>query len=203
MGVTGLLLVGFAVNHLVGNLKLLPIPFVGDAAGEKFDEYVAFLKSFGGLLYVAEIGLVVLFGAHIWLALKLTMENREARKTGYHVRSDRGAKSVGSASMHVTGALLLAFLIKHMLDFRFDEAFHETPAAIVYAKLAQPANALIYMAAGALLGVHLSHGFRSVFQSLGLSHPKWDPLLVIAGRALAVALAIGFAIIPLYILIRD
>ena len=142
MGVTGLLLVGFAVNHLVGNLKLLPIPFVGDAAGEKFDEYVAFLKSFGGLLYVAEIGLVVLFGAHIWLALKLTMENREARRTGYHVRSDRGAKSVGSASMHVTGALLLAFLIKHMLDFRFDEAFHETPAAIVYAKLAQPANAL-------------------------------------------------------------
>ncbi len=200
LGATGFLLVGFLLEHLHGNLKLTPIPGLGDAEGEKFDTYVEFLKSFGAGLYLAEIGLLLLFVAHIVIALKLAMENREARKQGYVVRSDRGAKTVGSASMHVTGALLLLYLIKHLLDFRFDAGFHESPAAFVAETLSQPVQALIYIAVSVVIGIHLSHGFRSAFQSVGFSHPRWNPLLVVTGRALAAVIALGFAWIPIYFL---
>jgi succinate dehydrogenase / fumarate reductase cytochrome b subunit len=198
VGITGLLLVAFLVEHLFGNLKLTPIPAVGDSQGVAFEEYVAFMNGLGPLKYAAEIGLLLLFGSHIYLALRLTLENREARKRGYVVRSDRGAKTFGSASMHVTGALLLVYLIKHLLDFRFDPEFHAGPAAAVHAKLSQPFDALIYVAASVLEAIHLSHGFRSGFQSIGISHPRLVPVLQIAGKVLAIALALGFAWIPVY-----
>lgn len=201
MGATGLLLVGFLVFHLLGNLQLLPVPGLGDGDGTKFDEYVEFLQGLGGLLLLAELGLVALFAVHVVIALKLTLENREARKQGYVVRSDRGAKTVGSASMHVTGALVLLFVIKHLIDFRFSGDFHEDPAAVVYATLSSPLNGLIYVAASLVVGLHVSHGFRSAFQSLGLSHPRWNPLLAGLGVALAVLFTLGFAGIAVYAMV--
>lgn len=201
LGATGLLLVGFLVEHLHGNLKLTPIPGLGDADGTKFDAYVHFLKGFGAGLYVAEAGLLLLFACHVVIALKLTMENREARGKAYVVRNDRGAKTVGSASMHITGALLLLYLVKHLIDFRFNAAFHEAPAEVVGETLAQPMHALVYIAASLVVGLHVSHGFRSAFQSLGVSHPRWNPLLEILGKVLAVLFAVGFAWIPVYYLL--
>lgn len=200
MGATGLLLVLFLVEHLHGNLKLTPIPMLGDAEGAEFDAYVELLEGFGVFKYLAEIGLLLLFACHAFLALRLTLENREARKRGYVVRGDRGAKTIGSASMHVTGALLLAYLVKHLLDFRFKAAFHEAPAATVAETLAKPGHALIYIAVSVVVAVHVSHGFRSAFQSLGVSHPRLDRVLGPAGVALAVLFAAGFAWIPVYFL---
>jgi len=193
MGLTGLLLVGFLVEHLHGNLKLIE-----DPSGQAFDEYVTFLQGFGPLLKVAEVGLALLFCCHVYLALRLTQENWQARRTRYVIRSNRGASSLGSISMFYTGALILGYLIKHLLDFRLDHDFFESPAEHVRATLSQPAQATIYVVAALVVGLHLSHGFRSAFQSLGLNHPRWNPLLVRAGKLVAFLFALGFAAIPLY-----
>ena len=199
MGLTGLLLVGFLFVHLAGNMKLMP--GFGDPDGHKFDSYVAFLKSFKGFLILAEVGLAALFLCHIYLAMRLSLENLHARKQRYEVRSDRGAKTFGSASMFFTGALLFLYLIKHMLDFRFNAEFDAAPAQVVIATITSPLGAVIYVGGALLVGVHLSHGIQSAFQSLGLSHPRWTPLIRIGGRAVAALLALGFAAVPLYFLL--
>ena len=191
LGLTGFLLLGFILNHLAGNAKLF---------GEGFNEYVAFLQGFGPLLLVSEIALAALFACHIAIAMRLTMENRKARASQYVVRNDRGAQTFGSITMFHTGAILLAFLLKHILDFRLADGFLGDPEAMVVAKLSQTGNAFIYILASVVLGIHLSHGFRSAFQSVGLSHPKLDAVLAKAGVALAAVIALGFASIPAYIL---
>ncbi|HED64234.1 MAG TPA: succinate dehydrogenase cytochrome b subunit [Planctomycetes bacterium] len=194
LGLTGLLLVGFLFEHLHGNLKL----YEGD--GEAFVDYVNWLQGYGWLLRVAEFGLLGLFVAHIVIALRLTLENREARRTGYVVRSSTGKKTAASASMFVTGALLIAFLIKHLLDFRFHHEFFDDPSGEVREHLASPGTAAIYILAALVLGLHLSHGFRSAFQSIGASHPKLDPILEKLGPLVAALLALGFASFPVYFL---
>ena len=196
MGLTGLLLVGFLFAHLSGNLKLMP----GFGSEEKFDGYVEFLKSFEGFLLLAELGLVALFVCHIYLALRLTMENVAARKERYVVRNDRGAKTFGSASMFATGSLILLFLIKHMLDFRFNADFHEDPSGVVVEMMSSPLHGGIYIAAALVVAVHLSHGIQSAFQSLGFNHPRWTPLVKCAGLGIAALLGLGFAAIPAYFL---
>ena len=98
LALTGLLLVGFLVEHLYGNLKLYE-----DGSGAAFDGYVAELQSFGWLLAIAELGLGALFACHVYLAIRLTLENREARSIRYTVRNTRGAATFGSTTMFVTG----------------------------------------------------------------------------------------------------
>ncbi len=198
LAATGLLLVGFLLEHIYGNLKLVP-PF-GAADGSSFEAYRDELHSFGWLLTVAEVGLFALFLAHAFLAFRLTLENREARHERYVVRASRGAKTAGSASMFVTGTLILAYLIKHVTDFHFDGAYQEQPSLTVARTLSRPGNALVYLLAMGVLAVHLSHGFHSAFQSLGLQHPRWRGPIRILGYALAGGLGAGFALIPLYYL---
>ena len=195
MGLTGLLLVGFLVEHLHGNLKLIE-----DPSGQAFGDYVAMMKSFGPLLTVAEIGLALLFLCHVYLALRLTLENMQARRTRYAVRTTRGAATLGSLSMFYSGALILGYLVKHLVDFRFDERFFADPQGEVRATLSQPGNAAVYALAALVVGVHLSHGFRSALQSLGVNHPAWNKALERTGKAVAVILALGFLSIPLYFL---
>jgi succinate dehydrogenase / fumarate reductase cytochrome b subunit len=195
LGLTGLLLVGFLVEHLLGNLKL-----VEDPSGEGFDEYVTFLRGFGPLLLVAEVGLALLFLAHVYLALRLTLENVQARSRGYRVRARRGGSTVASLSMFYTGALLLAYLVKHLLDFRFDSGFLEDPSGAVRTTLSRAGPASIYLLASIVVGVHLSHGFQSALQSLGVSHRAWNSALIRIGRVVAFLLAAGFATIPAYFL---
>jgi len=193
MGLTGLLLVGFLVEHLHGNLKLLE-----DPSGEAFDGYVAFLQGFGPLLTVAEIGLGLLFLAHVYLALRLTQENWQARKQRYVVRNNRGASTPGSVSMFFTGALILGYLVKHLIDFRLASGFFDDPDGMVKSTLSRPAHGLVYLVAALVLGVHLSHGFRSAFQSLGVNHPRWNPVLETLGKLVAFVFAVGFAAFPIY-----
>ncbi len=195
MGLTGLLLVGFLVEHLHGNLKLYE-----DAGGEAFDGYVAFLQGFGPLLVVGELGLAALFLVHIYLAFRLTLENMQARRQRYVVRNNRGASTLGSVSMFYTGALILGYLLKHLYDFRFDGRFFEDPDALVKATLSQPKHAIVYLIAALVLGVHLSHGFRSAFQSLGVNHPRFTPLLEKLSLAIALLFTLGFASFPIYFL---
>ena len=198
MGLTGLMLVGFLVEHLHGNLKLLE-----DPSGKAFNDYVAFLHGFGPLLLAAEIGLALLFLAHVFLAFRLTLENMQARRNRYVVRARRGGSTAGSLTMFYSGALVLAYLVKHLYDFRFDHRFFDDPAALVRATLSQPAHALAYLVVAPVLGLHLSHGFRSAFQSLGINHPGWNTLLERLGKLVALVFAAGFAAFPIYFLLAS
>ena len=193
LGVTGVLLILFLFFHVAGNLSLF-----ADADGTAFNLYVEKLVSLGPLKTAGELGLLALFGVHIALALRLTAENREARQARYQVRNDRGAKTLGSMSMIVTGVLTLAFLVLHLIDFRFDAAFEEDPALLVKQTLASPTHALLYFAAVVVIAIHVSHGFQSCLQTLGLSTAKLRTPLTRLGIAFAVLVGLAFAAFPLY-----
>jgi succinate dehydrogenase / fumarate reductase, cytochrome b subunit len=196
MGITGLLLCGFLVAHLAGNLLLF-------AGAESFNEYAHALHKQWELLAVAEIGLLVLFVAHVYLACVLSIGNARARTTYYAMKQPKVAgRIIGANSwMFTSGAVVLAFVILHIIDLRLGlrsdvkylaETDPNAPYANTVAVLSNPVSRLVYGVGVIILGVHLSHGFASAFQSVGLNHPKYMPLIKIIGKIFAVVIAIGF-----------
>lgn len=198
VALSGLLLVGFLLLHLLGNLLI----YAGKS-GESFDVYEKTLAS-NPLLVVAEVGLLTLFVVHVALALRVNMENRDARREGYRVRATLGQRTLASSSMVFTGILVLGFLVVHIADFRISKLFREAAgyslAAMVSERLRTPLGAGIYLAGVLALAVHLSHAFRSAFQTLGVSHPRLGTLLTRIGWAVAIGLGLGFASFPLFFL---
>lgn len=203
MGVTGLGLSGFLVVHLAGNLFLYQ-------GKEAFDGYAHKLHE-QEWLPIAEAGLFGLFLLHIVLAFVTTFENRRARTQRYAVtqskRDDRTFPSGAPPSswMFVSGALVLGFLILHIIDMKLQlrtdvkyagehEAFLNT-----FAVLSNPISRVVYALGTLVLGVHLSHGVSSAFQSLGLTHPKYTPLVKFGGWLFAVVIAAGFCSLPLVV----
>ncbi len=189
VAVAGLLLCGFLVTHLAGNLLLL----VGE---DIFNQYAETLEH-NPLLIPAEIVLVTIFLLHVVTSLWLKKENRSARPSPYAVTKSKGGSSWGSSTMAVSGTLILVFLVVHIRTFKFgDKAaglYH-----LVRISFANPIYALFYVAAMAGLGLHLSHGLQSAFQTLGLNHPKYTPWIKAGGWAFAGAIAAGFAIFPIW-----
>lgn len=198
MASSGLLLLGFLVVHLAGNLLL----YRGEK-GAEFDAYAHTLES-NALLPFAEIGLLALFITHIALAFRVSVENRDARHTGYRIRASKGEKTIASASMLITGVIVLLFVIVHLYDFRVGKLFEEEAgvslAAMVGRRLSTPLGAAVYLSGVAALAIHLRHAFRSACQTLGIDHPNVTPVLGKIGWALAVVLGLGFASFPLFFL---
>jgi len=203
MAITGLLLSGFLVTHLAGNLLL----YKGE---EAFNHYAESLHSWGVLLNAAEVGLFVLFLAHIGLALSTAAMNRRARRKNYRekeTKQDPFALPGGGAAswMMVTGLLIAFFLIVHVTDLRmkvnptidYSAAYPEGPDGppneFTAVRLALTNWTVVAYVAGLVaLGIHLSHGVRSAFQTLGINHPRWNGLLKSLGFLFAVAIAGGF-----------
>ncbi len=196
MASTGMLLVGFLAAHLLGNLTLF-----ADREGEAFLAYANKIHDLGPLLWVAELGLVLLFGLHIYMALRLTRQNRLARPIGYQKPGQLGESSAGSRSMVITGLAVLGFTIVHLINFRFSKGLGapESDDLLVEVKsvLTNPLYAAIYLMGAIAIGVHLSHGFRSLFQSFGIFHTRLNRVAKIAGYALAILFALGFAAFPI------
>jgi succinate dehydrogenase / fumarate reductase cytochrome b subunit len=193
MALTGLLLIGFLVVHLAGNLT-----FYMDGDGAAFDSYAETLES-NPLLPLAEFGLLVLFVTHIVLALRVTKQNRDARKSRYAVRATAGGSTAGSRSMVITGIVLLVFLVVHIMDFRLQNDGTESMAALVREELSAPLGAGLYAVAMLALGLHVSHAFKSAMQTLGCNHPKYTPLIEKASLGLGIVLGLGFLSFPLVI----
>jgi succinate dehydrogenase / fumarate reductase cytochrome b subunit len=200
MGVTGLLLCGFLVSHMIGNYTLLIGP-------DMFNHYSYALTS-NPLIYVAEAGLLGLFLVHIVLAVKLVIENRRARPIPYaHARkaSGRGA-TFASSTMPLTGIIALVFLVIHILGLKFGTHYDTTVDGIEMRDLyrttiehfASPLNVIIYLIAVISLGIHTSHGFWSAFQSIGFNHPKYYLKLRKFSYAFGIFIAVGFAILPIF-----
>lgn len=205
MGISGLLLIGFLVMHLAGNLTL----FVPDG-GRTFNLYAHKLHQMQGLVNVARVGLLLFFLAHIVTGIRVFLENQSARSHRYAVfASKRGPSrlSASSRSMIKTGIILLIFVPIHVSMFSMG-AYYETVIdgqpvrdlyRLVVEKFHEPLIAFGYAAVMFLLGMHLRHGFWSALQSLGALNKRWSPVIYTAGLVIALLLAGGFFVLPLYI----
>lgn len=196
MALSGLGLMVFLVGHLAGNLTLY-----ADAEGTLFDAYANTLRN-NPALPLIEIGLFLVFVVHIAIAFRVSVQNREARESGYAVRATQGKSTFASGSMMITGSIVLVFLVIHLIDFRLDERAHDGLAVLVRERLGTPLGALIYIVGVIVLTIHLSHAFRSALQSLGLHHPKAQLAVQRAGLALALALGLGFLSFPIVIFLN-
>ncbi|MGD2045355.1 MAG: succinate dehydrogenase cytochrome b subunit [Gemmatimonadota bacterium] len=206
VAVTGALMLAFLVGHVVGNLKVfLPDPEPGVA---DIDAYAEFLRSageplvpHGAMLWAVRIVLVAALVLHVTCVLQLSARSRAARPEGYRARSYKQA-SLSARMMMVSGVLLFAFIVFHILHFTTGtvDPADFTPGA-VYANLrrafTQWSLVALYVVAMAGVGLHVFHGAWSVFQSLGLDNPDRNRLLRGLSVVLAVALFIGFATVPL------
>lgn len=176
MGVTGLLLVGFVVAHMIGNLQLYLPAHDGVYA---LDTYSTFLHTFlhGGGLWIARGVLLLAAVLHVWAAVTLSRTNLAARPVGYD-KLTPVASTFASRWMRVTGPIVLVFIVYHLLhltagtvhpSFESGHVFHN-----VVTGFQVPWVAAIYIVAMLALGSHLSHGIWSMLQTLGLSHPRYN-----------------------------
>lgn len=190
VALAGLLLTGFLVAHLAGNLLI----YAGEGA---FNQYAAAMEENEALLAIAEIGLVALFLGHIVLSLWARRQSAQARPVGYAMQASKGGRTLPSRTMLLTGLLTLAFLVVHIRTFKFG-AKTDGLYRLVMGWFANPLYAGFYVLAMGGLSLHLSHGFQSACQTLGLNHPKYTPLIKKTGYGLALLLAAGFASLPIY-----
>ena len=192
----GLLLCGFLVTHLLGNLLM----FVG---GETFNRYAEAIEH-NPLLPVAEIGLVGLFLLHIFLSARATLANRAARPVAYMSYKGKGARTPGSRTMAYTGTLILLFVIIHVATFKYNVGgFKGMPGeeglfAHVLGWFANPLYSAFYVLAVGGVALHLSHGIQSAIQTFGFNHPRYTPLIKKTGLAFAFLIFLGFASFPVY-----
>lgn len=199
VAITGLMLTGFVIAHLSGNLLMFAGP-------EAMNKYAAGLKALGGLLWVARGGLLAAFIIHIGLAIKLNLQNRAARPQKYAHEATMVATFASRYMVH-TGLLLFAFIAFHLAHYTFRVACEEVnviPAEDVYAMMiagfSQPLVSIFYIIAMAVLALHLRHGVSSAFQSLGIYHPNINSITHKLGPVVAIIVFLGFSSIPIAIL---
>jgi len=148
-----------------------------------------------------------MFLVHIGLAVVVTLENKAARPVSYYVKAKTGrGASFASSTMPYTGLIILIFLVWHIINFKFGPHYEITHDAIVMRDLyrllleyfSNPVHVFSYVFAMIALGIHLSHGFWSAFQSLGFNHPKYNCTLKCAAKVFAVAMALGYSALPIF-----
>ena len=210
MGITGLLLCGFLVAHLAGNLLLyVPDKEVDGETHNAYNDYAHALHEQEGLLMVAETGLFAMFAAHIFLAFATARENRNARPAAYgKVQSKQEGRKImdglrPDTFMFVTGAVIFAFLILHLSDFKMElrpdvDYSGKEPYDKALMILQTPLSMIMYGIGALAIIAHLSHGFSSAFQSLGANHPKYNRLIKCVGIVFAVAVGAGFLSFPIW-----
>lgn len=197
MALSGLVLAGFVLGHMSGNLLMFKGP-------EAINAYAAWLHGNKGLLWGARLLLIVSTVAHIWAGIQLTLENRAARQGGPAVDATRRA-SLGSRTMPYSGVVILAFVVFHLLHFTFravalGDYRGDSVYKMVISGFSHPAVAVFYIVSMLLLCLHLSHGISSVFQTLGLRNERWRSRLDCLANLYAWVIALGFISVPLAVL---
>lgn len=199
VAITGLLLCGFLLGHLSGNFLLLVGPNAFNLYGYK-------LTSLGALLYVIEGGLGLVFLVHMYLAVKLNLENYAARgKYSLKKRTGRGTTFM-SATMPYTGLVLLIFTILHLRNLKFGPHYPITVDGVEMRDLYRvtmeyfrsPAAVIWYVFAMTCAALHTMHGFGSAFQSLGLNHGKYYKTIKRIGYAYGILVGGGFAFLAVW-----
>jgi succinate dehydrogenase / fumarate reductase, cytochrome b subunit len=196
MAITGLILFGFVVGHVLGNLQV----FLGAA---QMNAYAALLKDKAGLLWTVRLGLLVAVVLHIVAAVQLTRMSQRSRPEGYHYK-DVIQADYAARTMRWSGPIIAVFVVYHLLHFttgdvhpRFDA--HDVYRNVIIGFSVWPV-AVFYIIAMVALGFHLWHGVWSMFQSLGLNNPKTDAMVRRFAVVATLAIVIGFISIPLAVL---
>jgi len=122
-----------------------------------------------------------------------------ARPIRYKVNKSAGGRTVGSATQPYTGFIILIFVVIHLLNFHFAEHTHESLYFLVTKLLSNPVYVAVYLFAMIVVAVHVSHGFWSLFQTLGANHPKYMPFIQKLGIALSLIFGVGFGFIPIFL----
>jgi len=198
MAVTGIIGVLFVIGHMVGNLQV----FQG---AERLNAYGHLLHGpLNELLWGARVVLLLALVLHVVAAYQLTMRNRAARPIEYAARTPQ-VSTLASRTLRWGGVLLLAFIIYHLLDLTIgtvNPAFQEGDAyANLLGSMRRPLIAVFYIVAMAALGLHLYHGAWSSLRTLGVAPASVSPLKRGAAVAIAIIIAVGFAVVPLAVLL--
>lgn len=200
MGLTGLFLCVFLAIHLAGNVLL----YVGP---EAYNHYAHTLHEQQAFLIFSEVLLYSAFILHLVIALKLTGTNLAARRNNYAVKkSKRTGRTIAGflapeTWMFWTGVVVLAFTLQHLADFKFEVGFNgELESLTPYEKagviLSNSWQAGLYIAGSVMLGLHVSHGLQSAFQSLGVNHSRFNGGIRWFSTAFGWLVAVGFASFP-------
>lgn len=202
-GLTGLFLALFVIFHLGGNLAIFGEP-------DAMNRYSMTLHNFGPLLWIARIGLLVIFAIHTWIGISIWWNKRKARPLKYAVYSSKGGpsrQSLSSRSMAFTGVVLFIFVFFHINTFALGDTgtvvidgqqTHDIKS-LVLDVFQNPFYAFGYAFVMLLLGTHLGHGIWSAFTSLTIRSKKLSAIIYSIGAVLAILLAVGFLFIPIYI----
>ena len=199
MALAGLGMCLFVLGHVLGNFLM----FVGPDA---YNMYGHALTS-NPLIYVAEAGLVAILLAHVAGAVVLTLRNKGARETAY-AKAGTGDKktSMTTKTMWCQGVVVLVFIVLHLITFKYGTVYNTVVDGeeirdlfrLVVEVFQSPAYVAWYVGAVALLGFHLTHGFQSSLQTLGLNHPQHTPKVKAISLVYGLLISLGFIAQPLY-----
>ena len=209
MSLSGLFLISFLCVHLALNLLL-----IFDNSGELFNQGAHFMAT-NPIIKIIEPVLALGFIIHIIWAAVLTLQNQKARPVGY-AKSSQGVNATwASRNMFILGSMIFIFLIIHLYNFWWNIKFpslgtplsttivggvemEDTYTLVAGLFKSSIVYCLIYILGGIFLGLHITHGFWSAFQSIGFSNDIWRKRLEYVAYFFAVVFAVGFSIIPLY-----
>ncbi|MGZ8398685.1 MAG: succinate dehydrogenase cytochrome b subunit [Gemmatimonadales bacterium] len=194
MAVTGLIWVVYLVTHMLANL----LAFQGPA---KINAYSAFLHGTGGALWAARLVLIAALILHVIAAVQLAARKQEARPIGYAGGYEPQVSTLAARMIRWGGALILLFLVYHILHFTVGTAHPGFVEGDPYQNVAtgfrDPFVVVLYLAVMAFVGLHLYHGVWSSGRSLGISAPSPHPLRRSVALVLAILIWLGFSLIPL------
>jgi len=210
MAATGFVLVAFAVGHMVGNLQFYLPP-------EAINRYARLLHFSDELLWGVRLVMLSAVALHLWAAVTLSLENKAARPQGYYGNPAPLAASYASRTMLISGSIIFAFVVYHLLHYTmrvesingasvpFSSLLAEDGKLDVYAMMVAGFSvwyvSLFYLVGVGLLCLHLSHGIQAMFQSLGWKNHVYGPLLSNAAKVVAIVLFLGYASIPLSVVV--
>ena len=196
VALTGILLMIYLVIHLVGNLFLY-------GGHDAFNNYAGALESLGFFIRIIEVLLALVFIFHILNGFRLWLSNKGARPVKYAIKGSSKNTDLYSRTTFVSGSIIFIFLWIHLqtiwYPFRFSPVEPDL-YMMVTSWFSVWWYSLIYIGAMVLLGFHLTHGFQSAFQTLGLNHKKYFPIIEKIGIIYTLIITIGFVSIPVYFL---
>ncbi|QCX53370.1 succinate dehydrogenase cytochrome b subunit [Elizabethkingia sp. JS20170427COW] len=204
MATSAMFLLIFLLVHLVANLLSIKAIF-GENAFNVASDFMGY-NPFVQFLMQPVLGFAVIL--HFVMGFVLEIKNKQARPVQYGFNNRAANSTWASRNMIISGAVILAFLVLHVYDFWVHEFNYKVIEALpqdstrywgeLHAKFADVWRVALYVIAFVLLGMHLSHGFHSAFQSVGANSPKCFPMIKKLGKIYAVVIPAGFIIIALY-----
>lgn len=205
---SGLFLIIFLIGHVSGNFLLFK-----DDGGRAFNEYTEFMTT-NQLIQVLRWLTYFTILLHIFITIALTIRNRSSRPVGYAVTKPGANSPWTSRNMGILGTLIAIFLVIHLGNFWYKMKFGDIPYvtyesrgtirdlySVVLFSFSNLWYTILYVVMMVFLGLHLAHGFRSAFQTMGWKHPKYTPIVEKVGLAFAIIVSLLFAIMPVYIYI--